>query len=99
MHERTDETHTVTGERLHLVTPTHPDLATVLAWFVGDIDGRQLLVNIKDLHRDPDWRVQSILGRTLWDIDLIYWPTRSMCNMRLEPVAGSNDAVWRQAAA
>ncbi len=61
-----------------MVTHTHPDLATVLAWFVGDIDGRDLLVNIKDLHRDPDWRVQSILGRTLWDIDLIYWPTSSL---------------------
>ncbi len=81
-----------------MVPHTHPDLATVLTWFVGDIDGRDLLVNIKDLHRDPDWRVQSILGRTLWDIDLIYWPTRSTYKIRLEPVAGSNDAVWRRAA-
>jgi len=98
MTKRTDKTHTVTGERVHMVPHTHPDLATVLAWFVGDIDGRDLLVNIKDLHRDPDWRVQSILGHTLWDIDLIYWPTRSTYKIRLEPVAGSNDAVWRRAA-
>ncbi len=81
-----------------MVTYTHPDRAAVLAWFAGDIDGRQLLVNIKELHRDADWRVQSILGRTLWDIDLIHWPTRSVCHMRLAPVAGSNDAVWRHAA-
>jgi len=98
MTKRTDKTHTVTGERVHMVPHTHPDLATVLAWFVGDIDGRDLLVNIKDLHRDPDWRVQSILGHTLWDIDLIYWPTRSTYKIRLEQVAGSNDAVWRRAA-
>jgi len=81
-----------------MVAQTHPDLAAVLAWYEGDIDGRVLLVNIKALRKNPDWRVQSILGRTLWDIDLVHWPSRSSYAFRLEPVPGSNDAVWRRSA-
>ncbi len=78
-----------------MVTSTHPDPAAVLTWFEDAIDGRALLVNIKELRRNPDWRVQSILGDTLWDIDLIHWPSGSKYKIRLEPVPGTNDALWR----
>ncbi len=81
------------------MTPaTHPDPAAVLAWYEGDIDGCGLLGRLAALRRDPDWRVQAILGHTRWDIDLIHWPTRAKYAVRLEPVPGSDEAVWRRAA-
>jgi len=83
----------------HMTPPTpsiHHDRATVLAWLDGDIDGRALLLNIQALHKDTDWRVQSALERTFWDIRLVYWPTGETDTIRLEPVAGTDDAVWRR---
>ncbi len=79
--------------------PVHHDRATVLAWFDddgGDIDGRALLANLRLLRRDNDWRVDARVGATVWDIPLVYWPTGATETIRLEPVAGSGDAVWRR---
>jgi len=76
--------------------PVHHDRATVLAWFDGDIDGRLLLLNIQALRKDTDWRVQSALERTFWDIRLVYWPSGETDMIRLEPVVGTDDAVWRR---
>jgi len=81
-----------------MAVSTDPDLVTVLTWFEGAIDGRALLVNLKALRRDPNWRVQSLVGNSAWSVDLIHWPSRVTYRMRLEPVAGTTGAVWRQAA-
>jgi len=75
-----------------------PDPTEVLAWFGGDVDGKTLFANVKRLRTDPNWRVQFIPSPTLWDVNLVYWPTGAKYNVRLEPVQGSGNALWRRVA-
>ncbi len=76
----------------------HPDPVEVLAWFSGDVDGKALFTNVKSLRTDPNWRVQFIPSPTVWDVNLVYWPTGVKYAVRLEPVRGSGAAVWRRIA-
>jgi len=75
-----------------------PDPAEVIAWFSGDVDGKALFANVKRLRTDSNWRVQFIPSPTLWDVDLVYWPTGAKYSVRLEPVRGSGNALWRRVA-
>ncbi len=76
----------------------HSDLADVFTWFNGDVDGKTLFANVKSLRTNPNWRVQFIPSPALWDVNLVYWPTGVKYAVRLEPVKGSGQTLWRRVA-